>query len=101
MKEEIELIGLVFVCILAICLLAVAILALISMYLDIKQVIKKNKQKPWVTSWQVDLDQYTNFCFSDPGKGECFGSVDMLKWLVRNKAYDYFESGEHKRSSKE
>ena len=45
----------------------------------------------WEYNIHLDEEGKTGFMFSDPPYGGFIGSIDMLKWLVKNRAGDYFE----------
>jgi hypothetical protein len=36
------------------------------------------------------LDDKSGFAFYDPPQGAFIGSIDMIKWLVKNKSNDYW-----------
>jgi hypothetical protein len=39
----------------------------------------------------ANLDTFQHVHFSDPGKGLCITSSDMVKWLITNRSGDYFK----------
>lgn len=42
----------------------------------------------------ANLDEYTSVTFSDPPYGQMIMSSEVVKWLCRNRAKDYFEEME-------
>ena len=39
---------------------------------------------------KINLDEHPSFYFNDPPYGAFVGSVDMIKWLIKNRSGDYY-----------
>ena len=63
-------------------------------------MIELNRQMSDFMANNHNLDDgRTGFVFSDPPYGGFIGSVDMLKWLVRNRSEDYWKMKSEQKAS--
>jgi len=51
-----------------------------------EEKINRKEPQPGI----VNIDEFNGFCYHDGDRGTFIGDMKMLKWLVENRAADYF-----------